>query len=96
MGNVYPSWHTILLVMSIFIRISQQNVDVADNLKDSQKCETVNDIAELLQVKAGTIKWRLHNSRERLKENIMKDKKKQLSDNRSERTTYKGARTLVN
>jgi RNA polymerase sigma factor (sigma-70 family) len=36
---------------------------------------TVNEISEFLQVPAGTIKRRLHDSRQRLKENMMKDKK---------------------
>ena len=36
---------------------------------------TVNEISEFLEVPAGTIKRRLHNSRQRLKENMMKDKK---------------------
>jgi RNA polymerase sigma-70 factor (ECF subfamily) len=36
---------------------------------------TVNEIAEFLEAPAGTIKRRLHDSRQRLKESIMKDKK---------------------
>jgi len=36
---------------------------------------TVNEISEFLQVPAGTIKRRLHDSRQYLKENMMKDKK---------------------
>lgn len=36
---------------------------------------TVNEISEFLEAPAGTIKRRLHDSRERLKENMMKDKK---------------------
>jgi len=35
----------------------------------------VSEIAELISVSPNTVKWRLHESRERLKENIMKDKK---------------------
>ena len=36
---------------------------------------TVSEISEFLEAPAGTIKRRLHDSRQRLKENIMKDKK---------------------
>jgi len=36
---------------------------------------TVNEISEFLEAPAGTIKRRLHDSRQRLKESIMKDKK---------------------
>ena len=36
---------------------------------------TVNEVAEFLKVPTGTIKRRLHDSREHLKEDIMKDKK---------------------
>ncbi len=35
----------------------------------------VSEIAEFLSVSPNTVKWRLHDSRERLKENIMKDRK---------------------
>jgi RNA polymerase sigma factor (sigma-70 family) len=35
----------------------------------------VSEIAEFLSVSPNTVKWRLHDARERLKENIMKDKK---------------------
>jgi len=36
---------------------------------------TINEVAEFLEVPAGTIKRRLHDSRKRLKESMMKDKK---------------------